>query len=349
MLNEQRRIAFVVNGCPDEQLKDGRIDSVNVHEILVDPELGACDPNGPPPMPDCPSQEVFWSQLESTLRDSRRQDQLVWYFSGHGKILHDVYCLKVGAVEADYVPFSDIRNRLRIRGVTRAVLILDACAAGNAIHAKDDNGFFLGQELPHGIAIVASCHATQQSREFGDGRGSVFTRLLCEGIRTGLGNLRTSDGYISVSDIVDYTRRKLLEPKYSQYPQTPVHTVNYADRTVWIAKNRSGSLDSIDGIQAERKVRSLDELRLLYEITAHSRRPCDGVRVEDLDDGLVRKYAEKTGRDLTKGTLSLDVLNDLGLLSPILIGQERALHNAAVLCFCQHPEQHPAAGTVPAG
>lgn len=63
-------------------------------------------------------------------------------------------------------------------------------------------------QLPKGVAIIASSRASETSLELPDG-SSIFTHLFCTGIETGLAGRKTSDGYITIEDIVNFVNDKL--------------------------------------------------------------------------------------------------------------------------------------------
>jgi hypothetical protein len=90
---------------------------------------------------------------------------------------------------------------------------------------------------------------------------------------------------------------------------------------------------------AQESPRSLDvttyeELRLAYETTATSRRPCHGATSRDLDWELIRRFAQ--GQEQVDNAEV--VLENLGLFSP-LSALQKSLHNSAVLCFAKCPER----------
>jgi tetratricopeptide (TPR) repeat protein len=88
-------------------------------------------------------------------------------------------------------------------------------------------------------------------------------------------------------------------------------------------------------------VTSEDDLRLAYENTAQSRRPCQGATTSDLDSDLVNSFATKERPQLLEEGIQGEQLSaSLGLLAAIpSVGRLRP-HNAAILCFCRNPERH---------
>ncbi|HET9954744.1 MAG TPA: protein kinase [Polyangiaceae bacterium] len=334
-----RRLALVVSADSGSELSGGKRDAMRVFSVLADENLGACDPESPQPIAACSSRARFHEAWHSLLTNWNPQDQLLFYFSGHGVMKHGRYTLAFGAAPSQhYVPFDHLTSDLQAHGVRRAVVILDACHSGAALQAgaKGTDGELPIQTLPAGIVVLTSCRSAEQSFEFEDGAGSVFTHLLTQGIRSGLGGKPTPDGLIGPDDLVEYINTRLAEPEYANYPQRPSYQVSSADRTVWIARNRS-----VAPAEARPKVAtraySIEQLHLLYDRTEKTRHPCPGATLDCLDWDLVAQYAEasRTPLESTESTESRDqAARRLGLYSSL---SDDVLHNAAVLCFARAP------------
>lgn len=183
-----KRIAFVLGALTGNELTAGNRDVSHVYALLTNPTLGTCSPLSPKPVHECDSRDQFQQALATALTNWRGIDQLIFYFTGHGKVINDIYCIQVGPSENDLLPFDNLLRDLKIKGVRRAILILDTCYSGAAtkIKAAEHLPPLDQYALPKGIAILASSRATETSRELPDGASSVFTRLFCEGIETGL-------------------------------------------------------------------------------------------------------------------------------------------------------------------
>lgn len=345
MATSSRRIAFVVNSRTGKELAAGNRDSSRVYTLLTDPSLGMCSPeSSPPPLHGCRSARQFSTELAKVIRSWNSNDQLILYFSGHGVMRHGLFCLEFGRSGVSHLPFSNLWSDLRVAGVTRAVIIIDACHSGGALrkgNAAEETPIHLPQDLPQGIAILASSRVSQVSFELPDRSASVFTKLICDGIETGLGGKTTSDGYVGVGDLIEYVRHVLNDLKYSQFLQEPIYQVNHANREIWVAKNKSGVTPSSSGSQVPEVVgiSSLDELRLAYEHVAPARHPCPGATLGDLDLALVRDYAVRAGVASPGSDVGEDLIAEMGLFSPLSRGETKALHHAAVLCFCKRPEK----------
>ncbi|MBD3886068.1 HEAT repeat domain-containing protein [Phormidium tenue FACHB-886] len=234
-----RRIPFICSALAGEELQAGSRDATRIYSLLTDPELGGCVSKGYRPIIDCKSRHEFEEELFPILNSWQPKDQLVFYFSGHGEFKREQYCLKFG--ERDLYPFKNLLNELEAQGVSRAILIVDACRSGGIFGNKGIDTIDLeSMQIPKGIAVIASSRAIQVSQELHDGSASVFTKLFCEGIETGLGGRQTNNNLITVEDIVIYIREKLdKEPAYSAFRQRPEYNIEKAESGIWITRNKS--------------------------------------------------------------------------------------------------------------
>ncbi len=232
-------------------------------------------------------------------------------------------------------------NDLDAGGVQRAIIILDACHSGAAIKGTKNSDILASinkESIPKGIAVIASSRASQTSHEMPDGSASVFTDLLCRGIETGLEQQCTSSGLISVDDIVSYISSKLKkDKKYSSFLQQPVFAIDKAEQSIWIAKNKSGKNSNNKTTRIQQHIRTLEELKLLYEKTVYTEYPCFGASLDDLDWALIETYATGLGEDKGDVQDRETLLAKLKFFSPLADGP--TLHQSAVLCFATHPER----------
>lgn len=301
--NSPKRIAFVVNAKTGEELRAGNSDSSNMYALLRDPLLGACDPESPPPIHGCASAVDLLTKLKAALENWKPNNQFIFYFSGHGRIYHDVYCLQIGTGQSNKLAFSSVLAELQIAGVSKAIIILDACFSGAALGKKnitqEDPIKAHIQSLPKGLVLIASSRAIEESAELPDGSASVFTHLFCTGIRTGLRGTKTNDGLITAEEICTFINDELSKnPQLAMFSQRPAFAVNGADRRIWVAKNPSYHSEETLDLQpvgtskggVPKHVVSPEELEFLYKTTARNRLPCELAEVEDLDWQLVEEY-----------------------------------------------------------
>jgi len=331
------RVALVLNTLTGNELRAGNRDVSRVHAILTDPNLGMSDPSVKP-VYECANRGDFQNVLEDILRDWKVENQLLLYFSGHGKVVRGFYNLQFA--DGSRLPFTNVLTDIITSGVDRAILIIDACYSGAAIGIKSTGDLLeplKKLDIPRGIAIVTSSRATEESHEIKDEAASVFTDLFCKGIENGL-DVPTEDDLICVDDIVEYIRTHLeIEEKYKRYRQHPVYSVQGADRKIWIAKNRCRRKKEQVPFQVGEPVTSLQDLRIRYEQTVPTRHPCFDARIDDLNWGLVEEFAEATKPGLAQNKSKENILEELRLFSVIQHDGKRFLHKSAVLCFCDGP------------
>lgn len=344
--DKPKRIALVISALTGDELKAGSRDVSRIYALLTDPGLGECSiVDSPNPIFGCSSVSDFENgTLNGLLKNWRSKDQLLFYFTGHGRIKSGVFCLQIGPNKDDLLPFANFLLKLQLYNVDRAILIIDTCFSGEA--TKSNDLFSPPENLPKGIAIISSSRPTQVSNELEDGSASVFTNIFYQGIETGLGGKPTSDGKIAVEDIVDFIKDELEHnEKYIEYDQRPQFKIAEADRSIWVSKNKSGSQEKIKKsttipqvVLSSKAVFSLEELRFAAEKTPLLEHPCPEVTVDDLDWDLVEVFLKELHPEIEKNTTKEDILNQLRFFSPIPHLGERKLHKSAVLCFTNRPD-----------
>ena len=339
-----KRVAFAVNALTGMELSGGKQDATRVYHMLIAPELGNCDSHlSPPPLYECATRNAFTDALADVLREWNPDDQLVFYFSGHGALRNQLYSFVLGSDPPEYVLFDTVIGEIRANSVRRALLIIDTCFAGAAIEKGQksiDPAMVIDEEgLPNGIAILTSCRAREVSHELPNSSESIFTRLLCEAIETGLWDTPTPGGRITVGEVVEAVGKRLrTEDEYLAIAQTPLFAVLGADSDIWIALNGSGDSLADSATTEVGAVGSLEQLELAYKNTAQSQLPHEGATADCLDWEVVEQYIKACRPDLSASEDDREkIAEELGLFSPLRT-IPRLLHKPAVLCFCRRPE-----------
>ena len=340
-----KRIAFVANSLSGLEISGVIRDATKIFNMLTDPDLGGCSITSPKPYLDCPNYYEFQKEFRQLLRNFSKDDQLIFYFSGHGKIINDEFVVQIGKDKNELLIFGNLLKELKVWNVHKAIIMIDACHSGAALGEKN-NLFSLNSldslTLPNGIALIASSREIEKSYVFPDGSGSVFTRLLCDGIESGLNNNPTVNGVITIGQIVEYINERFKEPEFEKYFQKCEYKVFGADSDIWIAKNKSGQIKKevqLPNISNQKRIRSEGELRILYERTLRARHPCFGSTIEEIDWDLIDEFAKKELNIENIEREDTELLKKLKLFSPIN-EEDLILHNAAVLCFCKNPNKH---------
>jgi len=341
---DSKRIAFTINSFTGNELRAGNRDVARVYSLLTDPAIGMCRNDFSKPIHECKTRNEFWDHLSYFLNEWSVKDQLLFYFSGHGSLLRHRYCIKLGKSQSDFLPFENLMNDLDAFGVKRAILIIDACHSGAGI--KDEDYIFSSidhDDIPKGIAIIASSKASQTSKELDDGSSSVFTEIFCKGLETGLEGQSTKEGFISVGDMVEYIKIKLeSDEKYSAYIQRPVFKIIQAENNIYLAKNICGTFADNQTVLNEQNVnfnrRSIEEIEFEYQKVPKELHPCIEASIDDISWELVKKYADKIEEGIFDKYQKEKLLAKLNLFSPINHREKKLLHKPAILCFCKRPE-----------
>jgi uncharacterized caspase-like protein len=201
-------------------LGDGAIGGFDVRELI-----------------DRPTEELR-GEIEEFFGDGRPQDLLLLYVSGHGVLSQSrrfyfatastkLRLLRSTAIEDGFV--NDVMQASRARSI---VLVLDCCHSGafgkglvpKSATTVDVEHRFEGQ----GRVILSASTELEYAFEEADqalginelepaAPGSLFTRSVVEGLRTGDADL-DADGRISVDDLYDYVCRRVRERAAHQTP-----------------------------------------------------------------------------------------------------------------------------------
>ncbi len=240
-----KRVVLAMNA---QGLPGGPIDTARIHSLLIRPDRGCCDPDSSPrPLSNCPDKGSFREIWDEAIHACEDADQLVFYFSGHGRRPQQTFCIQAGPDPIrDCVPFENLIREIEIKRL-RAILIVDACFSGETTKGPSEVECTESvPELPEGIAILASSGADQVSEVSHNQSkqpGSIFTHLLCEAIESGL-DKPTPDGLISVEDAARFINLRLSdEPQYASYRQRARFKVANTSDRIWLSINPAANHD----------------------------------------------------------------------------------------------------------
>ena len=177
-------------------------------------------------------------RIEDFFRDSRRQDLLLFYFSGHGVLAQDRrFYFATASTELQWVRTTAIDDRFVNEAMDQSrarsiVVLLDCChsgAFGKGLVPKSTLSAGVEHRFDgHGrVTLTASDeleYAFEETdpasiNELGTAEpGSLFTRCLVEGLRSGEADT-DRDGAISVDDLYDYVKQQVRERSAHQSPR----------------------------------------------------------------------------------------------------------------------------------
>ena len=203
-------------------------------EVLRDDAIGGFEVRE---LIDRPTEDLK-KEIEAFFGAGRPKDLLMLYVSGHGVLSQNrrfylattttaLELLRSTAIEDSFV--NDVMQQSRARSI---VLVLDCChsgAFGKGLVPKSA----LSVDVEHrfeGRGTITLTASTELEYAFEEADpatginelepappGSLFTRSVVEGLRTGEADV-DGDGHVSVDDLYDYVCRRVRERSPNQTP-----------------------------------------------------------------------------------------------------------------------------------
>ena len=204
-----------------QTLKGPVKDIATLNRALADPGTGLFDDADVTLLPEATSTRAIRA-LGRFFGTAARDDVLLVYFSGHGKLdqsgrlhlcMQDTDSTDLLSTAVSSARINEFADASRARNV---VIVLDCCHAG-AFRGGD-----LGQAVAGpGRYVLTSCRGTQLANDATVENGtSVFTQHLADGLLHAAAD-QDGDGYVTFSDLYAYVDRRLREAG-KQIPQRRV-------------------------------------------------------------------------------------------------------------------------------
>jgi uncharacterized caspase-like protein len=175
---------------------------------------------------EMPVRNTIFHHLGALSSKLDADDQLLFYFSGHGMVQDGVdYLLPIdvskNALQDTAIPVDRVVQHLRDSGSRRVVMIIDACRdklpTGKSVDAIGDNTKSVVERSDEGLAVLFSCASHERSFEIDsdDIKQSSFTHCLLDGIK--------SPEINTLGEVADYLAREVpvLNGRYDLSPQEP--------------------------------------------------------------------------------------------------------------------------------
>jgi len=215
-------------------------DVEDLHSVLTDKKIADFPAANTRVMLNCSQAEVR-KAVGAFFKGKKKDDLLLFYFSGHGELDedNDLY-LALGSTEkanlmGTALEASMVENAFRKCRATQQIIILDCCYSGvmsgkSTVDAKELDGW-----KGYGREILTSSSAAQKSWEAQalgvQSENSLFTHYLVEGLKTG--KAANSD-LITVEQLFNYARKEVTQQTGRQ---TPERRVEKQQKNIVIARN----------------------------------------------------------------------------------------------------------------
>jgi hypothetical protein len=204
-----------------QTLKGPVKDIAVLNRALVDPNTGIFADIDVTLLPEATSTRAIRA-LSKFFGEADRDDVLLVYFSGHGKLdqrgrlhlcMQDTETTDLLSTAVSSVRINEFADASRARNV---VIVLDCCYAG-AFRGSDLGAAVAGP----GRYVMTSCRSNELANDATVDNGtSYFTQHLVDGLLNAADH--DDDGYVRFSDIYAYVERQLREAG-KQIPQRRVN------------------------------------------------------------------------------------------------------------------------------
>jgi formylglycine-generating enzyme required for sulfatase activity len=164
--------------------------------------------------------------LNKTLTTAKKSDQVLIYYSGHGKLnragrLHlATRNSEHGVLESTAISIGRIRELIDVSVTKKIILVLDCCFSG----AVGDEFLRLRGDVEsqlqmasrsRGTYIMTASTGIQVATEKEADRHGIFTKHLIHGIECGDADL-DGDGLITIDELYTYVHERVLEESHQQ-------------------------------------------------------------------------------------------------------------------------------------
>ena len=251
-------------------------DATAFAQVLMDPELAGYDVTVLVNQP----HDVVGQAIEDFYQNRHRHDVTLLYFTGHGLIDDDgrlYFAMKntrLNSLLFTGIAAEQIDAAMEASPSQQKILILD-CSFGGAFPAgraarKDAAVQGLRKLRGRGRVVLAASHAPEYGFEGdstqGDGLGSVFTKYLVEGMKTGRADL-DADGNISSGELYFY----VLDRVTDEMPQQRLEKYEEVEGGIVIGRNINWTLptyltNAIGSPIARDRLAAIEGLAHLYSV-----------------------------------------------------------------------------------
>lgn len=186
-----------------------------LRQALVDPDRGLHDPRNVTCLLDRPHREVL-QEIEQFFSSARRDDQLLLYYSGHGKSSNrSLYMCasdtQLRLLVSTSISAQSIDEMIKGSASSRIVLAIDCCHSGLLTEGRGEEDIELS--IPpslegRGRYVLASAQGAELAAD--GAHLSPFTRFLAEALVSDEADAN-NDGFVTVREIYDFLYPRVLE------------------------------------------------------------------------------------------------------------------------------------------
>jgi WD40 repeat protein len=262
-----------------------------------------------------PTYKNVVRELEEFVERAERDDLLLVYFAGHGKMKKDKPWLFLSDSKWNeekqwydqVLSVEKLKSLLKQGASERLVLMMDACQTGevgerDAVDPSERARFIRrAYEEARGIAVLAGSSPGQKAQEITELRHGVFTHYVLDGLKDrSLVDERTR--MLTVSRLAAHVTQKLAKwrKQKSIYVQAPHLQMDGGDLAL---------VDHSRKARAELDNRPFPKLRELWRLEGHTKgeeirhiasSPAGSQFLSVSDDGTARLWNAETGRAVGK-------------------------------------------------
>ncbi|MGH7679335.1 MAG: caspase family protein, partial [Gemmatimonadaceae bacterium] len=196
-----------------------------------------------------PRSQEFRERAERLFSNAGRDDLVVFYFSGHGRLHSNGSLLLCATNSSDLssttLPLKELNGFIEQQPIAQVVIILDCCfsgAAGASLKGDVKSVLMTGFGTGQGKYIIASSAAIQVSRAQPGEKYSLFTKWLIEGLQTGAPDIN-EDRAITVEELFLWAKERTTREVPEQEPQHFSHSIKPGDVVIGFTK-RTGAVSS---------------------------------------------------------------------------------------------------------
>ncbi len=197
------------------------------------------------------SKTELQTQLYNLASQAGYQDDLLFYFAGHGLIQKKKFYLALDDSSWDSLflsslPYGDVRDIVAGSNAARKVIILDCCHAGAAVDnilrvaTRGSDDFKVVEQEADGTnaSVLVACGPDGAAREAPRLGGGIMTALIIEAISNPLGKALESDGRVSMESLREWLMERTLQLRQTGYGdlETPLlHSAGQAKAYLTVA------------------------------------------------------------------------------------------------------------------